>query len=240
MALSNAHPQKNRIMYLTYIQSLKSPKYINFTQGNNMKKFNLFNEIITSNTKELQNAINSGNEFGINIYGDIIKPPYTNKDILIFTGIVDKSLKLEDSLGSKYQIVKAEERVLIKAFGNWQEIIAFNTPLSSYDDTTADGVAEFSDKDLEEIGWQATEFSISYRTLVEFLEEKVEGITLCIEQDEPYQFSGFGFITNNQQAKDVMFEFCKAVIKEKLEHDDDFKEEYLEDDQIKAREFFGL
>ena len=72
MALSNAHPQKNRIMYLTYIQSLKSPKYINFTQGNNMKKFNLFNEIITANTTELTDAINLGEEFAINIDGEII------------------------------------------------------------------------------------------------------------------------------------------------------------------------
>jgi hypothetical protein len=205
-----------------------------------MKKFNLFDEIITSDTIELENAINSGSEFGMNIYGDIVKPPYTSKDILIFKGTVDKCLNLNDALGSKYQIVRAEERVLIKAFGNWQEIIAFNTPLASYDDTTADGVAEFSDKDLEEIGWQATEFNISYRTLVELLEEKVQGITLCIEQEEPYQFSGFGFIKNNQEAKSVMFEYCKATIKDKLENDDDFKEQYLEDDQIKAKKFFGL
>jgi hypothetical protein len=205
-----------------------------------MKKFNLFDEIITSDTMELENAINSGSEFGMNIYGDIVKPPYTSKDILIFKGTVDKCSKLNDAFGSKYQIVRAEERVLIKAFGNWQEIIAFNTPLASYDDTTADGVAEFSDKDLEEIGWQATEFNISYRTLVELLEEKVEGITLCIEQEEPYQFSGFGFITNDKEAKDVMFEYCRATIKDKLENDDDFKEQYLEDDQIKAKKFFGL
>jgi len=129
---------------------------------------------------------------------------------------------------------------LIKAFGNWQEIIAFNTPLASYDDTTADGVAEFSNKDLEEIGWQATEFNLSYRELVEVLEEDVEGITLCIEQEEPYQFSGFGFITNNDQAKDVMFKYCKDKIKVLLETDDDFKEEYLEDDQRDAIKYFGL
>ena len=205
-----------------------------------MKKFNLFNEIITAKTSEVKNAIDSDNEFGINIYGEIVKAPFTNKDILIFAGTCEKDKKIEDAFGAKYQIVVSEERVLIKAFSNWQEIIAFNTPLASYDDTTADGVAEFSHKDLEEIGWQATEYSISYRALVEVLEEKVEGITLCIEQEEPYQFSGFGFITNVNQAKDVMFEYCKEKIKDKLENDDNFKEEYLEDDQIQAREFFGL
>ena len=76
--------------------------------------------------------------------------------------------------------------------------------------------------------------------MVELLEEKVEGVTLCIEQEEPYQFSGFGFIINNAQAKDVMYEYCKEKVKDKLENNDNFKEEYLEDDQFEAKEFFGL
>ena len=205
-----------------------------------MKKFNLFNEIITVKASELKNIIASGNEFGINIYGEIIKPPYTSKDILIFAGVADKNIKLEDTLGSKYQIVVAEERILIKAFGNWQEIIAFNTPLATYDDTTADGVGEFAIKSLENIGWQATEFNFSYRELVEVLEEKVEGITLCIEQEDPYQFSGFGFVTSENQAKDVLFEYCKEKIKDKLANDEDFVRDDLTDDEEEAAKFFGL
>ncbi len=205
-----------------------------------MKKFNLFNEIITAKTSELKNIIDSGNEFGINIYGEIIKPPYTSKDILIFAGVADKSSKLEDAFGSKYQIVVAEERVLIKAFGNWQEIIAFNTPLATYDDTTADGVGEFAIKSLEDIGWHATEFNFLYRELVEVLEEKVEGITLCIEQEEPYQFSGFGFITNEAQAKDLLFDYCKEKIKYKIANDEDFTRDSLTDDEEDAAKFFGL
>ena len=205
-----------------------------------MKKFNLFNEIITAKTREIKEAIDSGEKFAINSDGQILQRDLKEGDIIIYSGIADNNVGLEKALGAKYQVVVSEDRVLIKAFSNWQEIIAINTPLASYDDTTADGVAEFSDKDLEEIGWQATEYNINYRSLVELLEEKVEGVTLCIEQEEPYQFSGFGFITNNTQAKDVMYEYCKEVVKNKLENDDNFKEEYLEDDQFEAKEFFGL
>jgi len=205
-----------------------------------MKKFNLFNEIITLNTKELQEIVDLGVKFAINSDGDILTRGLMDGDIIIYNGIPNKDESLEKAFGPKYQVVVAEERVLMKAFSNWQEIIAINTPLASYDDTTADGVAEFSNKDLEDIGWQATEFSISYRELVEVLEEKVQGVVLCIEQDDPYQFSGFGFITNNDEAKDVMFSYCQEVIKDKLANNDDFKEEYLEDDQIQAREFFKL
>jgi len=205
-----------------------------------MKKFNLFNEIITAKTSEIKEAISSGEKFAINSDGEILQRDLKEGDIIIYNGIPDKNKEIEKAFGPKYQVVVSDDRVLIKAFSNWQEIIAINTPLASYDDTTADGVAEFSNKDLEEIGWQATEYNISYRQLVELLEEKVDGVTLCIEQEEPYQFSGFGFITNNAQAKDVMYEYCKNIVKDKLENDDNFKEEYLEDDQFEAKEFFGL
>lgn len=205
-----------------------------------MKKFNLFNEIITVKTSELQSVIDSNKEFAINIDGEICYKPFTGKDILIFSGLAQKNKDLEKALGNKYQLVVSEDRVLIKAFSNWQGLIEINTPQASYDDTTADGVAEFSNKDIEEIGWQATEFNFSYRELVEVLEEKAQGITLCIEQEEPYQFSGFGFITNNDEAKDILYAYCKDKIKVLLETEDDFKAEYLEDDQIAAKEFFGL
>lgn len=203
-----------------------------------MKKFNLFKEIITVQANELKDAINSGEKFAINIDGKIKKEPYKDGEILIFSGVANKEVELEEALGSKYQVVVSDERVLIKAFSNWQEIIAICTPLASYDDTTADGVAEFADKDLEEIGWNATEFNIRYRELVELLEEKADGIILCIEQEEPYQFSGFGFLSDNQQAKEIMYKYCQDIVKDKLANDEDFMEANLEDDEAFAASFF--
>lgn len=205
-----------------------------------MKKFNLFNEIITANTSQIKKAIESGEKFAINIKGEVCKEPYSSNDILIYSGIADKEAELEKAFGDKYQVVLSDERVLIKAFANWQELIAINTPLASYDDTTADGVAEFSHKDLEDIGWHATEFNITYRELVEVLEDKADGTILCIEQKEPYQFSGFGFLADFTQAKDILYKYCQEKVKDKIENDVAFEAANLEDDELEAARFFCL
>lgn len=215
-----------------------------------MRKFNLFKEIITTDKAELLKAINSAKSFGINIQGEIKYAPYDAKEVLIFSGkhtpeplsalTPPTPIKIENILGPNYQIVEDDDRVLIKAFSNWQEIIGFNMPRCSYDDTTADGVAEFSNRDLEEIGWQATEFDVDYRDLVDELEAKCEGVVICIEQEEPYQFSGLGFIADDKEAYDVLFAYCKNHVQEKLENDPDFAKETLTDDEEEAAEFFGL
>ena len=205
-----------------------------------MKKFNLFNEIIITDKPTLLKEINAGKIFGIDISGEIKHEPFTQDDILIYKGQPKIVEDFSNVLGKNYQIVEDGNRVLIKAFSNWQELIAVNTPQSSYDDTTADGVAEFSCKELEDIGWYATEFDVDYRSLVELLEEKCDGTILCIEQEDPYQFSGLGFLSNNNQAKEVMFEYCKNLVKDRIENDPDFKIEELNDDEEDAAKFFGL
>jgi len=148
-----------------------------------MKKFNLFHEIIVVNKSALLNAINTSTTFAINEKGEVLHPPYNEKTIILFEGkntpkpssalTPPQHATLQDIFGKNYQIVEDDERVLIKAFSNWQELIKLNTPRASYDDTTGDGVSEFSNSDLEDIGWNATEFNISYREMVEFLEEKM-------------------------------------------------------------------
>jgi len=214
-----------------------------------MKKFNLFNEIIVANKSEILTAINTAKLFGINIRGEVCHEPFSDKDIFIFKGQHENKQvsaltppvkpSIESLLGKNYQIVEDDDRVLIKAFGNWQELIAINTPNASYDDTTADGVAEFSNKDLEDIGWHVTEFDVTYRELVEVLEEKCEGTMLCIEQEEPYQFSGLGFLANDEDAKKVLYEYCQSVVKDKIANDEDFAKDNLTDDEEEAAEFFN-
>jgi len=203
-----------------------------------MKKFNLFKEIIIVDKASLIQAINTSNSFGITTSGEVKQEPFAEKDIFIYLGkaeIVDDFTKV---LGKNYQLVEDGDRVLVKAFSNWQELIGINTPRASYDDTTADGVAEFSNKELENIGWQITEFNVRYRELVEVLEEKCEGTILCIEQEEPYQFSGLGFITNDEEATKTLFNYCQNIVKDKLNNDDDFEKDDLDDDQEEAAEFF--
>jgi len=205
-----------------------------------MKKFNLFKEIIIANKPTLLNAINTNKVFGININGEIKYEPFTQNDILIYKGNPEIIEDFSKVLGKFYQIVEDNDRVLIKAFSNWQELIAVNTPQASYDDTTADGVGEFSSKELEDIGWQVTEFGVRYRELVEVLEEKCDGTILCIEQEEPYQFSGLGFISDNTQAQKIMFDYCQNHVKHLVDNDEDYKKDELDDDQLEALEFFKL
>lgn len=215
-----------------------------------MKKFNLFKEIIIVNKQSLLQAINTAKNFAITTSGEIKYEPFLEGDILIYQGkqiphatsALMPSVKpsLEAILGKNYQVVEDEDRVLIKAFSNWQEIIKLNTHRASYDDTTGDGVAEFSNKELEEIGWHATEFNINYRTLVELLEEKCEGTLICIEQEEPYQFSGLGFLGDAPQAKKVLFEHCQNEVKKLMSEDEDYKKENLTDDEMEAAEFFKV
>ncbi len=205
-----------------------------------MKKFNLFKEIIIVDKASLVQAINTSSTFGITTSGEVKQEPFADKDIFIYLGkaeIVDDFTKV---LGKNYQLVEDESRVLIKAFSNWQALIGINTPRASYDDTTADGVGEFSCKDLEDIGWQVTEFGVRYRELVEVLEEKCDGTILCIEQEEPYQFSGLGFIADDAQAQKILFDYCQEIVKDKLANDDDYERDDLDDDQEEAVEFFKL
>ena len=216
-----------------------------------MKQFNLFNEIITCNRQELLKAINTTRLFGITTKGEIVYAPYKENEILIYEGqhtpkptnalMPSKAQSLEEIMGKNYQVLEDDNRVLIKAFANWQELIKVNAERASYDDTTSDGVDRFTDEDLEEIGWQAVEFSIPYRVLVEILEERVSGTIFCIEKEEPsYQFSGLGFIDNNKEAYEVLFEYAKSKIKDVITHNENFQDKYLSDDQLEALEFFKL
>ena len=215
-----------------------------------MKKFNLFKEIIIVEKSALLQAINSAKVFGINIKGEIKHEPFDEKEILIYKGkqtpAVTSALtpavtpSLETMLGKNYQLVIDEDRVLIKAFSNWQELIVINTPRASYDDTTGDGVADFSNTELENIGWQATEFNINYRSMVEHLEENCEGTLLCIEQEEPYQFSGLAFLSDDNHAKEVLFNYCQSEAKKLMDGDPLYAKYELNDDEEEAAEFFKL
>ena len=216
-----------------------------------MKKFNLFKEIVTVNKQALLSAINSAKEFGITTEGTVVFAPFADKTALIYAGKhtpsppnalqMPKPVTLTDMLGKNYQIVEDEDRVLIKAFSNWQELIKINAPRASYDDTTGDGVAEFSNKELEDMGWYATEFDISYRELVELIEEKCDGILLCIEQEEPhYQFSGLGFIADDEAAQTIVFSYCQEKIKKKMATEELYSADNLSDDEEEAATFFQV
>ena len=215
-----------------------------------MKKFNLFNEIIVVDKKSLLAAINSQKEFGLTTKGEIVYPPFSDENAYIFKGQVgieptnalmpSKPKTINELLGKDYRVVEDDDRVLIKAASAWQSIIGLNNAHCLYNDTTADGIDEFSDKVMEDMGWQATEFSISYRDMVDEIESKCEGTLLCIEQEEPYQFSGLGFVDNIVQAQEVLFNFCQKRIATLIETNPDYAKESLTDEEQEAAEFFKV
>jgi hypothetical protein len=203
-----------------------------------MKKINLFKEIIKVNKSSMINAINTQKNFGISINGEIVYEPYHEKEILIYEGCPKIGGDFTKILGKNYQVVDDGDIYLIKAFSNWQHIIEINSKRASYDDTTADGVAEFSNKELEDIGWHATEFNINYREIVEFIEKNCDGTLICIEQEEPYQFSGLGFIADDLNAKKLMYDYCQDIVKNKIVNDEEFAVDTLTDDEEEAAKFF--
>ena len=213
-----------------------------------MKKFNLFNEIIVVNKNELLSAINSAKIFGINIHGQIVFPPFASNEMLIYEGeykptqnigiAMPKALNLETVLGKDLRVVIDDDRILIKAAPAWQSIIKLNVLRASYDDTTGDGISEFSSKELENLGWHATEFNIQYRTLVELIEAECQGTLLCIEQPEPYQFSGLGFISDDKEAYDMVYKYCQKQIKDLIQNDKDYTVDSLSDDELEAAQYF--
>ena len=77
-------------------------------------------------------------------------------------------------------------------------------------------------------------------TLIELLEEKCDGTLLCIEQEEPYQFSGLGFIENEKQAYEVLYTYCKNVVEDKIANDEDFVKENLTEEEKEAARFFNV
>ena len=214
-----------------------------------MKKFNLFNEIIIADKSALYQAINSSKEFAITHTGEIIYDAFEDSPVIYKGKVVpiatsalspQKPHTLNEIIGNNYKIVEDDDRVLIKAGAAWQDIINFNIRNCDYDDSSGDGISVFSDNALEDMGWQATEFNVEYRDMVDIIEAKCDGIILCIEQEEPYQFSGLGFISDIECARSNVYAFCKKRISEKIENDSDFAKENLTDDEKEAAAFFEV
>lgn len=211
-----------------------------------MKKFNLFKEIIVVARDDFMRAINSRKKFAIAFDGSIAYEPFEPNLISIFEGSIPPPSPLSpnlarpvsEMLGKEYRIVEDDDRILIKAAGAWQNIIGFNRVRALYDDTSGDGISEFSDKKLEAIGWHGTEFHIKYRDIVEQFEAQCDGILICIEQEEPYQFSGLGFVFNLDDAYTIGFNYCAALIKDKLQNDPEFST--LNDDEEEAALYFKI
>jgi len=59
---------------------------------------------------------------------------------------------------------------------------------------------------------------------------------ICIEQEEPYQFSGLGFLFELKAAQKLAFDYCADIIKDKIINDEEFAT--LSDDEEEAKDYF--
>jgi len=220
-------------------------------ENTTMKIFNLVKEIIVVDRMTLMQAVNSAKTFAITYRGNVKYAPFEPSDIFIYQGVIKrpassalippKPLKLSELFGIHYKVVEDDDRILIKAAGAWQDLLPINTPNAEYDDTTGDGIAEFSHKELENIGWHATEFNITYRELSEVLEKEAEGILFCIEYEgDNYQFSGLGYLQNIEEAYQILYKYSKERIEKLIESDKDFAKENLTEDEEEAAKFFKV
>ena len=206
-----------------------------------MLKVNFLADEVKVPNVEFSKAINSNREFGISANGEIHFDLKQNTPY-IFSGKANMMNKLEP-LGKGYKIKATFVTVSISFNNIWNRIVEINRNNAMYEDSASDGIAEFQDKELEQIGWHGVEFKLSYRDFVEFLEKNVSGTILCIEQESPYMFNGLGFIQENnlENSRKKLFDFVKSEIQKHIDtNSQEYKKYGFSHDQQESLKFFGL
>jgi len=206
-----------------------------------MFKLNFLADEVQIPNVEFSKAINSNREFGISAKGEIHFDLKKNTPY-IFSGKANIMNKLEP-LGKGYKIKATFVTVSISFSNIWNKIVEINRNSAMYEDSASDGIAEFQDKELEQIGWHGVEFKLTYRHFVEFLEKNIAGTILCIEQENPYMFNGFGFIQdeNLKESRKQLFAFVKSEIEKHLEkNSEEFIKYGFSNEQKESLEFFGI
>ena len=213
-----------------------------------LNKINLYEEIIEVPEQELSKALSSNKDFGITIKGELRYAPFDPFDIFIYqrsnppsasTALsISKPENRQELLGKNYQIVEKNDKVLIKAAKAWEDIINYNISNCHFDDTSGNGIDTFGDQKIEDMAWMIIEFDITYTEILKFLQENTDITLLCIERNEPYQFSAMGYFDDLTQAQKLFYGFCQKTVKNKLANDPDFTYDYLDSDQQESVEFF--
>jgi hypothetical protein len=214
------------------------------------QRVDLANNIIAINNLAFAKAIYSAEDFAISLSGKIINFKNKNKifynfdDIIIFNGKASLINKLEP-LGNSFKIKSNFSQVSISIQHSFNKIFDLNRHLALYEDTSSEGIDNFRDKILEEIGWNAIEFGITYRKLVEFLEENGNGVLIFFENSDPnlYSFNGLAFanLDNLELNRKILKDFVKNEIKNQIDNNlGGWKKYGFSDEQISALKYFEV
>lgn len=192
------------------------------------------------------NSVSTKVPFEIDITGKI----YVNEIVPLTLPIIYKSTNLEIN----HSIMDAKTIALnifakdykgevngsickIKPLMAWQQIIGLNQGRMLYFDHHSDGIELFEDKELEDIGWNAVVFDISYREIAEFIESSCEGTILFY--DNEIQFNGFVIVNDIKSVRNSVKDFVINKIKE-LSLNGDIDLENLDEDQEESLNYFGI
>ncbi|HIC42753.1 MAG TPA: hypothetical protein EYO73_00195 [Sulfurimonas sp.] len=88
------------------------------------------------------------------------------------------------------------------------------------------------------MAWMLIDFDVTYKEIMDFLEESVPMTLLCIEVDEPYYFSAIGYFHDIKMTQKIFYSYAQNTIKTKLLNDPDFTYDYLDEDQVEAVDYF--
>ena len=214
-----------------------------------MEFFNLVKNPVKVDKKAFLQAVNAGGPIAVTYRGEIVKgdrdtlPPkpyiYAGTPASLVGNAVTPPTPLSKVLGENYEVKDEGDAISIYAGRAWQELLDINEPFALYCDTTADGIAEFNDKELEDLIWYSCEFGLNYREVADHLEKSVEGLVLCIETQKPYNFNGCAFVDDIERAREEAKKFLKSAIEEKIKKGE-VDRQNLSDEEEEALAFFGI
>ena len=189
------------------------------------------------------NALSNNSYIEIDINGDIYinEKAHQSMPIVFKCESFDSNETIMDATTIAKQLFKNYKPIIngaickIKPLVSWQDIIEMNRGKMLYFDHQSDGVELFEDKELEDMGWEATALDINYREISEHIESTCEGF--LIFYDNEVQFNGFAIANDIEATRKSVKDFIIEKIKTKIKQGDlDCDDMDTQD----ALEFFGV
>jgi hypothetical protein len=210
---------------------------------------NLLKNDVRVDKKRFLNAVDARKPIGITYEGEIFEgehgslPPkpyiFAGTPKSLVGSAAEKPTPLAKVLGDNYEVSDEGDKIRIYAGRAWQEMLAANEPFHLYQDTTSDGITEFTDAYIDDLIWYSCEFGINAREVAQHLEETVEGTLLCIENERPYSFTACAYVDDIEEARKKAFDFIRDTLKSRIESGEIALDD-LEDAEEEALRFFGL
>lgn len=208
-----------------------------------MDSIDIKNMLITVSIPDVLNALSSDTSFEIDVNGKFYLGTQAADTMpIVFRcegkkenhAIVDSIVTIKE-LFKEYNPSINGAICTIKPLIAWQHVIDLNKGKMLYFDHQSDGVEIFEDKELEDMGWEATALDINYRDIAEHIEQSCTGS--LVFYDNGIQFNGFVIVNEIEDVREKVKTFIVKQINEKIENSELDSDD---DDVCEALEFFGI